>query len=67
MGVFRKVPDFAFSKYQGNIDIFMIGDDFATQKGLLLSLDTWKKFFKRPLKRLIDQAKSYGLKVHEQC
>ncbi|MGI6777405.1 MAG: uroporphyrinogen decarboxylase family protein [Acetivibrionales bacterium] len=56
-----------FEKCKGKFDIFLFGDDFATDKGLLFSLDTWKKFFKKPMEKLTNQAKSYGLKVLNHC
>jgi len=56
-----------FEKCKGKFDIYLLGDDFATNKGLFFSMDIWKKFFKKPMKKLIDLAKSYGLKVHDHC
>jgi uroporphyrinogen decarboxylase len=52
-----------FKAGEGLIDIFMMGDDFGTQKGLLISPEMFRKFFAPKLKEFAAQAKSYGLKV----
>jgi uroporphyrinogen decarboxylase len=56
-----------FERCKGKFDIFLFGDDFASNQGLMISLETWRKFFKKPMQKLIDLAKSYGLKVHNHC
>ncbi len=56
-----------FERCKGQLDIFIIGDDVASQSGLMISLDVWRRFFKKPLQKLITLAKSYGLFVHEHC
>lgn len=45
------------------IDIFYFGSDFGTQNSMLISRDMINTFFKPGMKRIADQAKSYGLKV----
>jgi len=40
-----------------DVDILMLGDDIATQRGMLMSLDTWRKWFKKRLARIIKAAK----------
>ncbi|MBA7697561.1 hypothetical protein ES703_106228 [subsurface metagenome] len=45
------------------IDIFMLGDDFGTENGLLLSPSTFRRFFKPALRCLIDLAKKFNLKT----
>ena len=52
-----------FKAGKGLIDIFMMGDDFGTQRGLLISPQMFREFFAPKLKEFADQAKSYGLKV----
>lgn len=41
------------------IDIFEIGDDFATQRGLMISPAKWREFIKPQLQRLIDIGKRH--------
>ena len=48
---------------KGRLDIFGFGDDFATQQGLMFSLDLWRLFFKEPMKKLVDIIKSYDVYV----
>ncbi len=50
-----------------NLDGFMLADDFATQRGPLISLEMFRKFFKPQIKRLVDLGKSYGLKIYMHC
>ncbi len=52
-----------FKAGEGLIDIFMMGDDFGTQKGLLISSAMFRRYFAPKLKEFASQAKSYGLKV----
>jgi len=52
-----------FKAGEGLIDIFMMGDDFGTQRGLLISPEMFREFFAPKLKEFADQAKSYGIKV----
>jgi len=57
-----------FEAASGKLDIFMMGDDFGMQHGLLCSYDTWKRFFAPGLRRYIALPKRYGLKVmHHSC
>lgn len=51
-----------FKKYSRNIDIFLMGDDFGTQTGPLIGLDTFRHFFKNPLKKIIELCHKYGIK-----
>ena len=52
-----------FETIKGKADIFNIGDDFATQRGMMISPDMWRKFFKPTYKRIFEMAKNYGLYV----
>jgi len=56
-GYAKRVLD-AGHKY---IDIFAISSDFGTQRGLMLSAEDFREFFKPALKRLYDLAKGYGV------
>lgn len=50
----------ACSKY---IDIFYFGSDFGTQHSMFISKNMFCRFFKPSIKRLVDHAKGFGLKV----
>lgn len=52
-----------FQAVGGLLDIYYFGNDLGTQRGLLMSLPMIRKFLAPSFKRLIDQAKSYGLMV----
>lgn len=57
-----------FEAAQGKIDIFMMGDDFGMQTGPLVSLDIWRRFFRKGFRAYCDLAHQYGLKVmHHTC
>ncbi len=50
------------------IDIFMMGDDFGAQQGLMMRPETWRRFFRRGFAAYIELAHEYGLKVmHHTC
>jgi uroporphyrinogen-III decarboxylase len=42
------------------VDMIHLGDDFGTQKNLLLSLDVWRRHFKPRMKMLIEALKKRG-------
>ena len=52
-----------FKAVDGEIDIFMMGDDIGAQTGPLLSLDMWRRYFKKAFKTYIDIAHQYGIPV----
>jgi len=53
---------------KGKLDAVLIGNDFGSQQALMLSPDLLRQFVFSGTKKLIDQAKSYGLKViHHSC
>ena len=57
-----------FEAANGKIDIFMMGDDFGTQNGMMMDIRTWRKFFKDGFKAYIDLAHKYDIKVmHHTC
>jgi len=65
---FLEVDRRVFEAAAGAIDIFMMGDDFGTQQGPMMSLDTWRRFFRPGFAAFIDLAHRYGLKVmHHTC
>jgi uroporphyrinogen decarboxylase len=57
-----------FAAAGGGIDIFMMGDDFGTQNGLMVSLDMWRRFFRKGFRQYCDLAHEFGIKVmHHTC
>lgn len=53
---------------KGHLDGVLIGNDFGSQCSLMISPEDLRKFIFPGTKKLIDQAKSYGLKViHHSC
>jgi uroporphyrinogen decarboxylase len=42
---------------------FWLGDDFSTQRGMMISPESWRKFLKPVYKKLFDLVKSYNLLV----
>ena len=57
-----------FEAARGQIDIFMMGDDFGTQNGPMMSVAMWRRFFERGFRASIDLAHRYGIRVmHHTC
>ncbi len=53
---------------KGEIDGVLIGNDFGTQTSMFISPEDLRRFILPGTKQLVDQAKSYGLKViHHAC
>ncbi len=48
---------------EGLADFFYLGDDFATQNGLMISPSYWRKYLGPTFKKMFDLAKSYDMKV----
>ena len=75
MAVLDRIVDFYlkankifYEAAQGKLDAVLIGNDFGGQKGLLVSPRHIRKYVLPGTKLLIDQAKSYGMKViHHSC
>ncbi len=73
--IFRQITAFyleyarrTFEAAGGGIDVFMMGDDFGTQKSLFMSPEMWRRFLRPGFKAFIDLAKGYGCKVaHHSC
>lgn len=66
----QRIADF-FTEYhrrcyeagRGFIDITQVTDDFGSQQGLLISPHMFDEFYRAPIQRAIDLAKSYGIIV----
>lgn len=57
-----------YNATKGKINAVLIGNDFGSQTGLILSPDSIREFVLPGTKKLVAQAKSYGLKViHHSC
>ena len=52
-----------FEETQGRVDILRIADDFGMQDRLLVSVDLFRKFPKPRIKRIVDMAHAYDVKV----
>jgi uroporphyrinogen decarboxylase len=52
-----------FKAAAGRADFFHMWDDFASQRGLIMSPETWRKFFKPTLQKMFALAKANGLRV----
>ena len=73
--ILRKIKSFYLTYLQrileaarGKIDIVLTGDDFGSQKGLLVSPDTWRAFIQPGFAEYIRLAKSTGARVmHHTC
>ncbi|MFX1456546.1 MAG: uroporphyrinogen decarboxylase family protein [Promethearchaeota archaeon] len=60
---YLKANKIFYEATKGKIDAVLIGNDFGGQKRLMLSPMLIKKFAMPGAKKIVDQAKSYGLKV----
>ncbi|TFG15694.1 MAG: methyltransferase [Promethearchaeota archaeon] len=60
---YLKANKIFYEATKGMLDAVLIGNDFGGQKRLMLSPENIRKFAMPGSKRLVDQAKSYGLKV----
>jgi uroporphyrinogen decarboxylase len=52
-----------FEATRGSADMTQVTDDFGSQSGLLISTRMFDCFYRAPLQRAIDLAKSYGLYI----
>jgi len=66
----QRVSDFftsyhtrCFEALQGKMDITQVTDDFGGQFGLLISPRVFERFYRQPMQRAINLAKSYGILV----
>ena len=53
----------ALKAAKGKVDILWIGDDYGTQSGPLMKLESWKSIFAPKLKAFIELGHKYGAKV----
>lgn len=57
-----------YSATKGKVHAVLIGNDFGSQTGLMLSPEAIREFVIPGTRKLVQQAKSYGLKViHHSC
>ena len=55
-------------KTVGKIDAVFCGDDYGSQRGMLISPKMWRKFIKPRLAEVISRVHHYGLKYcHHSC
>ena len=47
----------------GKLDIAYFGNDFGSQRSLVISPEQWQRFMRQPLERFYDIAHDYGCKV----
>jgi uroporphyrinogen decarboxylase len=52
-----------FETCAGLIDVTQVTDDLGSQHGPLLSLETWRTFYREPTRRCIALAHEFGIKV----
>lgn len=55
--VYYEIDRRVFEANPGLIDMYFIGNDFGSQRDLLMSPEMWRRFFKPCVKKLIEQAK----------
>jgi len=60
---YLKANEIFFASAEGKLDAVLIGNDFGSQTGLMLSAELIREFVWPGAKKLIDQAKEFGLKV----
>ena len=65
---YLKANEIFYESTKGLLDAVLIGNDFGSQSSLMVHPDHLREFVFPGTKRLIDQAKSYGLTViHHSC
>lgn len=65
---YLKANELFYEATKGHLDAVLIGNDFGSQTGLMVGPEQLREFVFAGTKQLIDQAKSYGLKVvHHSC
>lgn len=45
------------------VDFYWCGDDFSTQRGMMISPEMWRKFLCPVYRKMFDTIKSFGLKI----
>jgi uroporphyrinogen decarboxylase len=65
---YLKANEIFYDSTKGFLDAVLIGNDFGSQTGLMVDPDSLREYVFPGTKKLIDQAKSYGLTVmHHSC
>ena len=65
---YLRANEIFYESTKGNLDAILIGNDFGSQTGMMVDPSSLHEFVFKGTKQLIDQAKSYGLKViHHSC
>jgi uroporphyrinogen decarboxylase len=65
---YLKANEIFYEATKGKLHAVLIGNDFGGQTGLMVSPESIREFVYEGTKKLIDQAKQYGLKViHHSC
>ena len=55
------------SAVKGRADILQLADDYGTQNGPLIGVETWREYFAGPLGQMADMAHEAGLRVFLHC
>ncbi|MEN8247973.1 MAG: uroporphyrinogen decarboxylase family protein [Bacteroidota bacterium] len=65
---YLKANELFYESTKGMLDAVLIGNDFGSQTALMVDADNLREYVFPGTKKLIDQAKSYGLTVmHHSC
>ena len=65
---YLKANEIFYESTKGMLDAILIGNDFGSQTNLMVDPDSLRKYVFPGTKKLIEQAKSYGLTVmHHSC
>jgi uroporphyrinogen decarboxylase len=65
---YLKANEMFYESTKGLLDAVLIGNDFGSQTGLMVDPDSLREYVFPGTKKLVDQAKSYGLIVmHHSC
>jgi len=65
---YLKTNEIFYESTKGILDAVLIGNDFGSQTSLMVDPDSLREYVLPGTKKLIDQAKSYGLTVmHHSC
>lgn len=65
---YLKANEIFYESTKGLLDAVLIGNDFGSQTGLMVDPDSLREYVFPGTKKLIEQAKSYGLTVmHHSC
>ena len=65
---YLRANEIFYQATKDKLDAILIGNDFGTQLGLMLSPDMIREYAFPGTRQLVDQAKSHGLKViHHSC